>query len=195
MDGRLWWYTTRASGLVAWALLAAGVLLGLLLSTKIVRRRPRPAWVVDLHRFLGGTGVVFVAIHVATIVADGYVSFGPTDVLVPLASAWHPVAVAWGIVALYLLVAVEVTSLLRARLSMRVWRMTHLLSLPLFVSATAHLLSAGTDRHQALVRGAVLLVTGAVAALAVVRVGSAARPHGGLPAPAAPAPVGASTPR
>jgi DMSO/TMAO reductase YedYZ heme-binding membrane subunit len=94
-------------------------------------------------------------------------------------SSWHPVAVAWGIVAAYLMVAVEVTSLLRARLSMRAWRITHLLSFPVYLSATTHLLTAGTDRHSPVVRLAVLGVTAAVAILAAVRVGSAARPHGG----------------
>ncbi|MDQ6726189.1 MAG: ferric reductase-like transmembrane domain-containing protein [Actinomycetota bacterium] len=183
---KLWWYTARASGLVAWALLAAGVIWGLLLSGKIVRSRPRPAWVVDLHRFLGAAGLVFVGIHVTTIMLDSYVDFSPLQVLVPLASSWHPVAVAWGIVAAYLMVAVEVTSLLRARLSVRAWRMTHFLSFPVYVSATTHLLSAGTDRHSVVVRVAVLAVTVAVAILAAVRVGSAARPHGG---PSTPAPA------
>jgi hypothetical protein len=179
MDGKLWWYTARASGLVAWGLLAAGVIWGLLLSGKVVRSRPRPAWVVDLHRFLGAAGLVFVGIHVTTLMLDSYVDFGPADVLVPLMSSWHPVAVAWGIVAAYLMVAVEVTSLLRARLSMRAWRITHLLSFPVYLSATTHLLTAGTDRHSPVVRRAVLGVTAAVAILAAVRVGSAARPHGG----------------
>ena len=32
----LLWYTARASGLVAWALLSAGVLWGLALSTKVL---------------------------------------------------------------------------------------------------------------------------------------------------------------
>jgi DMSO/TMAO reductase YedYZ heme-binding membrane subunit len=179
MDGKLWWYTARASGLVAWGLLGAGVIWGLLLSGKVVRSRPRPAWVVDLHRFLGAAGLVFVGIHVTTLMLDSYVDFGPADVLVPLMSSWHPVAVAWGIVAAYLMVAVEVTSLLRARLSMRAWRITHLLSFPVYLSATTHLLTAGTDRHSPVVRLAVLGVTAAVAILAAVRVGSAARPHGG----------------
>jgi DMSO/TMAO reductase YedYZ heme-binding membrane subunit len=179
MDGKLWWHTARASGLVAWGLLAAGVIWGLLLSGKVVRSRPRPAWVVDLHRFLGAAGLVFVGIHVTTLMLDSYVDFGPADVLVPLMSSWHPVAVAWGIVAAYLMVAVEVTSLLRARLSMRAWRITHLLSFPVYLSATTHLLTAGTDRHSPVVRLAVLGVTAAVAILAAVRVGPAARPHGG----------------
>src|SRR5204862_328066 len=80
----------------------AGVLWGLVLSTKLLGKRPRANWVLDLHRFLGGAAVVFTGIHVASIVLDSYVHFGLVDVLVPLASSSHPVAVAWGIVALYL---------------------------------------------------------------------------------------------
>jgi DMSO/TMAO reductase YedYZ heme-binding membrane subunit len=175
MDGKLWWYTTRASGLVAWSLLAASVVWGLLLSTKAVRSRPRPAWVVDLHRFLGAAGVVFVGIHVSSIVLDNFVDFGWADILVPLVTGWHPVAVAWGIVAFYLLIAVEITSLLRAHLPPRGWRMTHLLSFPLFASATGHLLSAGTDRHQAAVRTVVILVSAAIGGLTAVRASAAAR--------------------
>jgi hypothetical protein len=133
---------------------------------------------------------VFVGIHVASIVLDGYVHFSLTQVLVPLAATWHPVAVAWGIVAFYLLLAVEVTSLLRSRLSKRVWRMTHLLSLPLFVSATAHLLSAGTDRHSGVVRTAVVVVSAAVAVLTAVRVRSAARLQGDPPPVPVPGPAG-----
>ena len=56
----LLWYTARASGLVAWALLSAGVLWGLALSTKVLGPRPRPSWMLDLHRFLGGAAVAFV---------------------------------------------------------------------------------------------------------------------------------------
>jgi len=37
---------------------------------------------------------------------SGQVHFGPAQLLIPLASAWRPGAVAWGIVAFYLLVAV-----------------------------------------------------------------------------------------
>lgn len=172
MDSQLWWHTARASGLVAWGLLAAGVMWGLLLSTKAVQTRPRPAWVVDLHRFLGAAGVVFVGIHVASVVADTYVHFGLADILVPLRSSWHPLAVAWGIVAFYLLLAVELTSLLRARLSARAWRMTHLLSFPLFASATGHLLSAGTERHYGVLQAVVILTSAVIGGLTAIRLAS-----------------------
>jgi DMSO/TMAO reductase YedYZ heme-binding membrane subunit len=169
MQAQLWWYVARASGLLAWALLGAGVLWGLALSTNVLRNRPRQAWLLDLHRFLGAAALVLTAVHVGSIVADTYTHFGLVEVLVPFTGSWHPGAVAWGIAGLYLLVAVELTSLLRARLPRRAWHTVHLLSFPLFATATIHLLSAGTDRHAGLVRGAVVVVTGAVAAVTLVR--------------------------
>src|SRR4051794_15679086 len=113
MSHELWWYTARASGLVAWALLNAGVIWGLALSTKVLGPKPRPSWMLDLHRFLGGAAVAFVGVHVGGILLDTYTHFGLVDVLVPLTAQWKPTAVAWGIVAMYLLLAVEITSLLR----------------------------------------------------------------------------------
>ena len=170
MTSQLWWYTARSGGIVAWALLNASVLWGLVLSTKVFGKRPRPNWVLDLHRFLGGAAVVFTAIHIASIVFDSYVNSGFIDILVPFTSSWHPVAVAWGIVALYLLIAVEVTSLMRKRLSKQMWRATHYASFPLFVLATTHALSAGTDRAALLMRAGAVFTTASVVALTAVRV-------------------------
>ena len=116
MNGQLIWYLARASGIVTWALLAASVIWGLALTTKALGKRPRPAWLLDLHRFLGGLAVVFLGIHMTSIALDTYVNFGPVSLLVPLTGSWHPVAVAWGIVSAYLLAAVELTSLLRSQI-------------------------------------------------------------------------------
>jgi hypothetical protein len=170
MTSQLWWYTARAGGLVAWGLLVASMVWGLLMTTKLVRRWARPNWMLDLHRFLGGAAVVFTGIHVASIMLDSYVHFGLAEVLVPLASAWHPVAVAWGIAGIYCLLAVEITSLLRKRISKRLWRAMHYLSFPLFVTATVHAMTAGTDRANVLVAGAVFALTIVVLVLTLVRV-------------------------
>ena len=85
---QLWWYVARASGLVAWLLLTASVMWGIFLSTKLLQRLRRPAWLLDLHRWLGGLTVAFVAVHLVALVADSYVSFDLADVLVPFASGW-----------------------------------------------------------------------------------------------------------
>ena len=165
----LWWYTTRSSGLVAWGMLTASVLVGLALSTRALGRRPRANWLLDLHRFLGGAAVVFVAVHVLALVGDSYVHFGLVDLLVPFASGYRAGAVAWGIVGMYVLLAVELTSLLRRRLPTRIWRFVHYLSFPLFVVATVHAVTAGTDRDAPLLRIVLIVTTGVVAALTALR--------------------------
>ena len=53
--------------------------------------------------------------------------------------------VALGVIALYLLTAVEVTSLAMKRLPRRTWRGIHRMSYLLFWIATLHGVSAGTD--------------------------------------------------
>lgn len=157
----LTWYVTRASGLVAWGLVVASILWGLVMATGVLRkRRPHPAWLLNMHKFLGVLTLVFVGIHVVSIVLDSFVSFGIADVLVPFASSWHPVAVACGITGMYLLVAIQTTSWLRRRLSARVWHTVHLTSYGVLAITTVHTLAAGTDVRE-------MLATGVAVALGV----------------------------
>src|SRR5438067_3786893 len=167
MHGRLLWYVARSSGLVAWTLLALSVALGITLSSRIAGRRPSPAWLLSIHRYLGGLASIFVAVHVAGLLADNYVDFRLVDVVVPFASRWHPVAVAWGIVAMWLLVAVELTSLARASLPRTLWRWVHLSSYPLFLLASVHMVTAGTDAFTAPVRASAVAFTLGLTALGV----------------------------
>jgi predicted ferric reductase len=170
VNDKVWWYAARSGGIVAWALLALSVLWGLALSTKVFGKRPRPNWLLDLHRFLGGLAVVFTAVHVIAILFDTFVTFTLINVLVPFTGDWKPGAVAWGIVAMYALVAIEITSLLRKTLSKQLWRAVHYLSFPLFFVATIHALTAGTDRHTFLLRALLALSVLAVVLLTAVRV-------------------------
>ena len=73
-------------------------------------------------------------------------------------------AVAWGVVAMYLLVAIEITSLVRHRLTARAWRNVHLLSYFLFATATIHMVTAGTDVRAVFATTAAVLL-GVMAAL------------------------------
>ena len=80
----------------------------------------------------------------------------------PFTGSWHPVAVAWGIVGMYLLLAIEITSLVRHRMSKRAWHAVHLLSYFLFATTTVHLLTAGTD-VKALVASTAAVMLGVAA--------------------------------
>ena len=162
VSGQLWWHVARATGIVAWALSVASVLWGLALSTRAAGKQARPAWLLDLHRHLGGLTLLFTGAHCAALIADGYVQFDLVDVLVPFAAGWRTGAVAYGVVALWVLAAVQLTSMAKRRLPPRVWRSVHLASYLGAAAATAHLVTAGTDAlHPALRWGPALAVSAA----------------------------------
>jgi predicted ferric reductase len=190
VNPHLAWYVARAAGIVAWALLSAAVIWGLLLSTRLLRGRPTPRWLLDLHRFLGGLAVTFTAVHIGGVVGDSYLHFGAADLLVPFASSWRPGAVALGVVGLWLLLAVELTSLLMRRLPRRLWHSIHMSSYLLFWTATLHGLLAGTDsRHVLYVLAtnsvvALVLFLTLVRSLASPRRARSARARAHTPAPA-----------
>lgn len=158
------WYTARAAGVVAYALLTGGVLLGVLLAGR-VRVPLWPAFAVeDVHRFVALLTGAFVVLHVYTLLLDRYVQTSVLAVLVPGTSAYRPFWVALGTVALELLAAVGVSNLLRKRLGHTRWRRIHYLTFAVWAAATAHGIGAGTDAGSGWLR---LLYVAAVGSVAV----------------------------
>ncbi len=168
MNPQLLWFVSRSSGIMAWALVTLSVCWGLFISTKAVAKASSPAWLLDFHRYLGGLAVIFTGVHLAGLVGDNYVYFGWTELFVPMASDWQPGPVAFGIVAFYLLVAVEVTSLAMKRLPRALWRWVHRSSFLLYFVATYHAIAAGTDNENQWFRIAALASINVVAFLTIV---------------------------
>jgi predicted ferric reductase len=105
----------------------------------------RPAWLLDLHRWLGSLLVASTALHMLALVGDNYTHFTAADLLIPFASGWKPGAVALGVVAFWMLAAVQATSWMMKKLPKRFWRVIHMLSYVAFVMVTWHAIAAGTD--------------------------------------------------
>jgi len=164
-----WWHLARTGGLVAWALISASVIWGLLLSTRVLGRRPTRPWLLEMHRYLSALAIAAVIVHVGALLADSYIQFRVVDVVVPMASSWRPGAVAWGVAAMYLLLIVEITSLVGDRMPRRLWWWIHTTSFVLFTLGTIHGLKAGTDAANALVRIAMIVGIAEVAFILGVR--------------------------
>jgi hypothetical protein len=139
------WYLTRGSGVVALLLLTASICLGIA-TTLRWRTRGLPRFAVaGLHRSLTLIAVVFVALHVATTVLDGFAPIRWKDAVVPFFSPYRPIWLGLGAVAFDLLLALVITSLLRARLGYRLWRTTHWLAYASWPVALVHSLGTGSD--------------------------------------------------
>lgn len=175
MNEHTWWYLSRSSGIVALVLLVLSVVWGVLLSTRALRPHDRPAWLLDLHRWLGGTALVMTVLHLLGLYLDGYIDFGLVELLVPGTSAYRPIAVSIGVVSFYFLVAIQVTSMLRRRLPQRVWLAIHVTSYGLVWGAAIHAGLAGTDTVNRAYQVLALLLTLMAVGATLVRIVSPGR--------------------
>lgn len=157
------WTFARLSGVVGYAALAASVVLGALMGSRLV-----PAWLAKplqygWHGILAGAGLAATVAHVAFVMVDARYPQTPLAVLVPGAATYAPFALALGTVALYLVATVQLSIANRKRLATRTWRALHLLAYPAFALATGHAVLAASDALPWLYLPALGLVGGTTA--------------------------------
>jgi len=142
------WYLTRGSGAVSLLLLTASLVLGLV-TTVGATTDALPRFVVQaLHRNISLLVTVFVAIHVATSVADSFVPISWIDALVPLHASYRSLWTGLGALAFDLLLALIVTSLVRVRIGARAWRLVHWTAYACWPIAFVHGLGTGSDSQR-----------------------------------------------
>jgi methionine sulfoxide reductase heme-binding subunit len=156
------WYASRATGVVSLVLLSAVMIIGILVNRQgRLPGLPRFA-VLGLHRNLSLLAVAFVAIHVLTAVADSYVSISLAAAVIPFVSAYEPLWLGLGAIALDLMAAAIVTSLLRRHIGRRVWRAVHWLAYVSWPVAVLHGMFAGHDLERGPLLGLALACIAAV---------------------------------
>ena len=173
--GTLPWYISRATGVVALVLLTAVMVIGILVNRQgRLPGLPRFA-VTNLHRNLSLMAVVFIVIHVVTAVLDGYVSIPLVSGVVPFTSGYERFWLGLGAVSLDLMLALIVTSLIRGRLSHRVWKAVHWLAYASWPVAFAHSIGSSADLQGGPLLWLAVLCAAALAAALAWRLVTAAR--------------------
>ena len=156
------WDVARAGGLTAYLLLGLSVVVGLALS--LHWQSPRWPRIInsELHNFLTLLATIFVGVHVLAVALDPFTHFGLNELLLPLASHYRSLWMAFGIVGLYLGIAIGISTWLRPRLGYALWRKLHYLTLMLFAAVTVHGIATGSDTSTwwgaAIYLGSVLVV-------------------------------------
>jgi methionine sulfoxide reductase heme-binding subunit len=161
------WYVSRATGLVSFMLLSLVVVLGVVIARRgKVPGLPRFAG-VGLHRNAALFAVVLLVIHIATAIIDPYVTIGWVSAIVPFTSSYEPLWLGLGALAIDLLAAVVVTSLLCFRLGIRLWRAVHWLAYAVWPLAAIHGIGAASDLQSGALLDVVLAtIAGVVIAIA-----------------------------
>ena len=145
ITGTALWYASRATGVISLILLSSVAILGIVVSRQgRLPGLPRFA-VTGLHRSLSLLTVAFLGIHIVTAIADGYVHIPWLSTVVPFTSDYERFWIGLGTVAVDMVAAVIITSLLRARLRPSVWRAVHWLSYASYPVTLVHSLGASKD--------------------------------------------------
>jgi sulfoxide reductase heme-binding subunit YedZ len=166
------WFLTRGTGAVTLVLLTVTLALGIA-NIRRARFANLPRFVTDsLHRNAALLAVTFLVVHVVTALLDGFAPITLVDVVIPFGSSYRPLWLGFGAVALDLLVALILTSLLRRRLGYRAWRTIHWLAYLSWPVAILHGFGTGSDArtHWMLALSAGCVLTMVIAAL--VRIGA-----------------------
>lgn len=160
MSGELLWYVSRATGVVSLALLTIVLALGTLVAGRRSPQGSGATTVMAVHRWLSLGMSVFLVAHIVTAIADGYVDIGWLATVVPFTSGYETLWVGLGTIAVDLLLALIVTSLLRHRIAERTWRFVHWFAYAMWPVAVVHGFAMSTA-NQPLLRAATI-VCGAV---------------------------------
>lgn len=160
------WMAIRGSGLVAYLLLAAVTIWGLLVATKALgpRQAKSTTW---FHESLAVGAIIATAVHMVALYLDEFVEFGPKELFIPGASTWKPLPVTFGVMAFYALLLITASFYVRKYIGQSRWRALHYTSFGAFIVALAHGVLAGTDSAHPVVFG-IYVATGAMVVLLVV---------------------------
>ena len=149
------WYITRAAGLMAAVFLVMLILSGVGLITGYTFRLLEPLTAWATHRAIGIAFAVSGVIHVVALLFDTYVPFTVAQALVPFLSSYRPVTiaghhlgslyVALGILAMYAVLTMVITSYLWVDKKPHTWKFFHFLGYMVMVFVFFHALFLGTD--------------------------------------------------
>ncbi|HEY2689307.1 MAG TPA: ferric reductase-like transmembrane domain-containing protein [Streptosporangiaceae bacterium] len=156
------WYTSRATGVVSLVLMSLVVIIGLMVNRQ-GRLPGMPGFaVLGLHRYLSLLSITFLAVHIATAVLDTFVNISVAAAVVPFVSAYEPLWLGLGTVAFDLMIAIIITSLLRAHLGRLAWKAVHWLAYAAWPVAVVHSVYSSKDMQRGALLGLALACIAAV---------------------------------
>jgi methionine sulfoxide reductase heme-binding subunit len=180
----VFWLTSRAAGFAALVLASLAVSLGLLMSTKLLRRRG--ADLLATHEILSLATIVAIVVHGVALLGDGYLHPSIADISIPFASGYKTAWTSAGIIGGWGLIVLGLSYYARRRVGATRWRKLHRLTALAWLAGLAHSLGEGTDAGQAWFLAMVALVAVPALILLATRLAAGSRstrPGGRSPRP------------
>lgn len=170
-----WWLASRASGLIALALITISVALGLALSGRMTSKPGLPRILNAIHEQTAVTALVAIAVHGLTLLGDPWLNPGPAGISIPFVMAYRSLWTGLGIVGGYMAAILGLSFYIRRRIGPRLWRKAHRLMIVVYGLAVVHTIGAGTDASTPWLRVWLYVTTPVIGTMFVARVISSVR--------------------
>ena len=178
----IFWLTSRAAGVTAFALASFSVGLGLTMAGRLAAGPGRARVLRTIHEQTALGALIAIVVHGVALLGDRWMHPGVVGISVPFAMSYRPIATGVGIIAGYLAALLGLSFYARRRIGARLWRKAHRLTIVVWLLAAIHAITAGTDASTPWMRAILVASAVPIAGLFMARVASARRKR---PAPRA----------
>ncbi len=142
----LFWITSRAAGFTALVLASLAVSLGLLMSTKLLKRRSPDLFL--MHEILSLATIAAIVVHGAALLGDQYLHPSIADISIPFISSYKSIWTTLGIVSGWTLILLGLAYYARRRIGAARWRKLHRFTALAWLAGIIHALGEGSDAGQ-----------------------------------------------
>ena len=142
----LFWITSRAAGVVALVAASLAVSLGLVMSTKLLRRRGPD--LLAAHEVLSLAAIVAIVVHGVSLIGDHFLHPTLADIAIPFLSSYKTFWTSLGIIAGWGLILLGLSYYARKQIGAARWRKLHRFTALLWLFGLVHTLGEGTDAGQ-----------------------------------------------
>ena len=127
------WFLSRGSAITAYILLWLSMMLGTGISNKLGSLWPGLPSTIELHQYTSILGLSFGIFHGLILLGDKYINFTIAQILVPFSTAYAPLAIGLGQIALYVWFILDISFYIRKVIGKKTWRAIHFASFLTFV--------------------------------------------------------------
>jgi predicted ferric reductase len=143
---KVYWYLSRGSALVSFALLWASMAMGLIITNKLARLWPGGPVAFELHQYTSLLGLAFALFHATILIGDQYIKIELWRVFTPFTSQnYLPFWVGLGQISIYIWGLLVGSFYVRKRIGTKTWRWIHFSSFLTFALVMVHGVVSGTD--------------------------------------------------
>jgi methionine sulfoxide reductase heme-binding subunit len=142
----LFWITSRAAGFTALILASLAVSLGLLMSTKLLKRRGPDLFLT--HEILSLATIAAIVVHGVALLGDQYLHPSIADISIPFVSSYKSIWTTLGIVSGWTLILLGLAYYARRWIGAARWRELHRFTALAWLAGVVHALGEGTDAGQ-----------------------------------------------